>query len=130
VRRLASSASATNGQEQTVFATHDPEGYRTAAPGILMKTLCFGCETLMTEFRLRGGATLPAHAHPHEQTGYLVAGHIGLTIGAQTHDVGPGDSWCIPGGVQHAASILEDSVAVEVFSPVRQDYLPEGAQTG
>ena len=37
----------------------------------------------------------------------------------------PGDSWCIGGDVEHGAEILEDSVAVEVFSPVREDYLPK-----
>jgi quercetin dioxygenase-like cupin family protein len=36
----------------------------------------------------------------------------------------PGDSWSIPGGTQHGAAILQDSVAIEVFSPVREDYLP------
>jgi quercetin dioxygenase-like cupin family protein len=113
-----------------MFATHHPDGYRTVAPGIRMKTLCFGRETLMTEFRLLGGAPLPPHSHPHEQTGYLVSGNIALTIGDQTHDVRPGDSWCIPGGVRHGAAVLQDSVAVEVFSPVREDYLPKGAQAG
>ena len=37
----------------------------------------------------------------------------------------PGDSWCIPGHVEHRAEIIEDSVAIEVFSPVREDYLPD-----
>jgi quercetin dioxygenase-like cupin family protein len=37
----------------------------------------------------------------------------------------PGDSWCIPGGAEHEAQVLEDSVAIEVFSPIREDYLPE-----
>ena len=37
----------------------------------------------------------------------------------------PGDSWSIPGGMPHGAEVLEDSVAIEVFSPVRDDYLPE-----
>ena len=77
----------------------------------------------MTEFRLRKGAVLPRHAHPHEQTGYLVRGHIRLCIGDEEHDVRAGDSWCIPGGIEHSANILEDSVAIEVFSPVRDDYL-------
>jgi quercetin dioxygenase-like cupin family protein len=35
----------------------------------------------------------------------------------------PGDSWNIPGNVSHRAEILEDSVAIEVFSPVRENYL-------
>ncbi len=107
-----------------MFATHSPDGYQTPVPGIRMKTLCFGSHTLMTEFRLAGGATLPTHSHAHEQTGYLVDGHLVLTIGAERHDVTPGDSWCIPSDVDHGAQILQDSVAVEVFSPPREDYLP------
>jgi quercetin dioxygenase-like cupin family protein len=90
-----------------------------------MKTLCHGERTLMTEFLLERGASLPLHAHPHEQTGYLVKGHVRLTVGGRSHDVAPGDSWCIPSNVEHGAQILEDSVAIEVFSPVREDYLPK-----
>ena len=111
-----------------MFATHGDNGYRTPVPGIRMKTLCFGRHTLMTEFRLEGGSVLPSHSHPHEQTGYLTDGHLVLTIGDERHDVLPGDSWCIPGDVEHGAAILEDSVAVEVFSPVRSDYLPAAAR--
>jgi quercetin dioxygenase-like cupin family protein len=101
-----------------------PEGYLTPLPGISMKTLCFGARTLLTEFRLQAGSTLPAHSHPHEQTGYLVSGLMALTIGDETREVAPGDSWCIPGDVRHGAEALKSSVAVEVFSPVREDYLP------
>jgi quercetin dioxygenase-like cupin family protein len=110
-----------------VFTRSHADDYQTVAPGIRMRTLCFGRTTLMTEFRLLHDHVLPMHAHPHEQTGYLVSGHIALTIGDQTHDVVPGDSWCISGGVAHGAQVLQDSVAVEVFSPVREDYLPDGA---
>lgn len=99
------------------------DGYRQALEGIEQKTLVHGEKTLLVEFRLRKGAILPLHAHPHEQTGYLVEGMINLTIGAEVHKVNRGDSWCIPGGVLHGAEIIEDSVAVEVFSPVREDYL-------
>jgi quercetin dioxygenase-like cupin family protein len=108
-----------------VFERRDLEGYKTALPGIRMKTLCYGERTLMTEFLLERGSTLPGHSHPHEQTGYLVQGHMRLRIGDAEHEVRPGDSWCIPSGVEHGAQILADSVAVEVFSPVREDYLPK-----
>ena len=99
-------------------------GHREVADGIGLKTLVHGEKTLMSEFSLKGGNVLPAHAHPHEQTGYLVSGRIRLTIGDETFEVEPGDSWCIPGDVTHSAEIVEDSIAVEVFSPVREDYLP------
>ncbi len=107
-----------------MFSSHSEEGYKLAIEKIEMKTLVHGDKTLMSEFRLQQGALLPSHSHPHEQTGYLVSGHMLLTIGGQTFTVKPGDSWCIPGEVEHKAEVLADSVAIEVFAPLREDYLP------
>jgi quercetin dioxygenase-like cupin family protein len=107
-----------------MFLSGSDDGYVDALPGIRRRTLSYGHATLMSEFRLRAGSPLPMHDHPQEQTGYLVSGRLRLTIGGETHDVAPGDSWSIPGGVRHGAEALEDAVAIEVFSPVREDYLP------
>ncbi len=107
-----------------VFTRHSADGYRAVAPGIELRTLSHGEATLMAEFRLAAGNQLPTHRHPHEQTGYLVRGRIQLRIGDDAHEVAPGDSWCIPGGTEHGATILEDAIALEVFSPVRDDLLP------
>lgn len=107
-----------------MFTGHSADGFQTVAPGIEVRTLCHGEATLMAEFRLAAGNDLPTHSHPHEQTGYLVRGRIQLRIGGESHVVDPGDSWCIAGGVEHGATIVEDAVAVEVFSPVRDDLLP------
>lgn len=98
--------------------------FHQAVPGIELRTLAHGKRTLFTEFRLAKGGQLPRHAHPHEQTGYLVRGRLRLVIGDESHEMAPGDCWCIEGGVEHEATVLEDSVAIEVFSPVREDYLP------
>ena len=106
------------------FMERSAHGYGDPLPGIQQKTLVFGERTLMAEFRLKKDSLLPNHAHPYEQTGYLVAGHIVLNIGKREYDVQPGDSWCIPANETHGARIAADSVAIEVFSPVRPDYLP------
>lgn len=108
-----------------MFEKCSDDGYKQPLDGIRQKTLVHGDKTLMVEFRLQKGTALPLHSHPHEQIGYLVNGRIRLTIGANVHEVLPGDSWCIPGGELHCAEIIEESVAVEVFSPVREEYLPE-----
>ncbi|MBA4388626.1 MAG: cupin domain-containing protein [Verrucomicrobia bacterium] len=108
-----------------MFEKHSSEDYTDPLPGIRQKTLVFGERTLMTEFLLAKGCALPNHAHPFEQTGYLVKGHIVLRIGETEHDTMPGDSWCIPMNITHGARILEDSTAIEIFSPVRPDYLPK-----
>ncbi len=107
-----------------MFNKSDSSGFKDPLIKIKMKTLVFGEKTLLTEFRLEKGAVLPQHNHPHEQTGYLVSGRMDLTIGKVTHQVSPGDSWCIPGNTDHNACAHEDSIAIEIFSPVREDYLP------
>jgi quercetin dioxygenase-like cupin family protein len=107
-----------------MFEKRSDAGYHPALDGIERKTLVQGAKPLMTEFRLRKGSVLPRHSHSHEQTGYLVRGRMRVRIGTDQYEARPGDSWCIPGGVEHGADILEDSVAIEVFSPVRDDYLP------
>ncbi|KAB2887893.1 MAG: cupin domain-containing protein [Desulfobulbaceae bacterium] len=107
-----------------MFYKANPDGYKPVLPGINLKTLVFGEKTLFSEFRMQAGSTLPSHSHLYEQTGYLVSGKIRLTIGDEVFTVEPGDSWCIKSNVSHSAEILVDSVAIEVFSPVREDYLP------
>lgn len=98
--------------------------YQQVLDKIEMRTLVHGKKTLMSEFRLKNGAQLPRHSHPHEQTGYLISGQMRLTIGSETFQVEPGDSWTIDGDIEHEAVALEDSLAIEVFSPLREDYLP------
>jgi quercetin dioxygenase-like cupin family protein len=106
-----------------MFSKSSNDGYKQVLAGIEQKTLVYGDKTLMVEFRLQQGASLPLHSHPHEQTGYLVKGRIRLTIGTDVFEVQSGDNWCIAGNVLHCAECLEKAVAIEVFTPVREDYL-------
>ena len=106
-----------------MFYKVDHDGYKELLPGIMFKTLVHGEKTLLGEFRLAKGAVIPDLSHPHEQTGYLIKGQVTFTMGQERTVVEPGESWCIPGNAEHSAEALEDSVIVEVFSPVREEYL-------
>jgi len=92
--------------------------------GVHLKTMVYGTKTLLTEVRFEKGALIPAHSHPHEQTGYLVSGQMDFLVEGVHHIAKPGDSWNIAGSIEHGATALEESVVIEVFSPVREDYLP------
>ena len=106
-----------------VFRGHGDDGYVDMAPGIRRRTLAHGERTLIASFSLDAGSRIPEHSHPEEQTGFLVSGHITFHFGGAAHETRPGDAWAIPGGVIHSVDVREDSVAVEVFAPVRKDYL-------
>jgi len=106
-----------------MFAKHSSNGYTPLMKGLKIKTLCYGASTLMAEFQLEKDAELPEHSHPYEQTGYVISGEIRFTIERTSAVMGPGDSWCVPANILHKAEILEDSVAIEIFNPVREEYL-------
>ncbi len=105
-----------------MFGKKSNNGYAEVLSGIKIKTLVYGEKTLMTEFVLSKGSLLHEHTHTHEQIGYLVKGKIKLFIESNSQIINPGDSWCVPSNSRHRADILEDSSAVEVFAPCREEY--------
>jgi len=106
-----------------MFGAASRNGYKEIISGISIKTLSYGENSLLVEFLLKKGSSLPEHKHINEQTGYLVKGSIRLFIDGKSNVLHPGDSWTILSDVKHKAQILEDSVAIEVFSPRREDYI-------
>ncbi len=98
--------------------------------GVHLRANVYGAHTLLTEVRMEQGAVIPPHSHPHEQTGYLVSGQLEFLVDGERILAEPGDSWNIAGDIEHGATALVDSVVVEVFSPVREDYLPYYTQAG
>ncbi len=66
---------------------------------------------------------VPMHAHPNEQSGYVVSGKYRLKFNDFDEVLEAGDSYTIPKNVQHSIKILEAGEVVDVFTPPREDYL-------
>lgn len=107
-----------------MFKKSKADGTAEVIQGIHLKTLVYGNKTLMTEVLLEKDATIPPHEHPYEQTGYLISGCMEFIIDGAKQIAEPGDSWSIADNVEHSATAIEKTVVIEVFSPVREDYLP------
>ena len=102
-----------------MFSKAEKYPYREVLDGIRLRALAHGTATQMVEFLLHSDKELPLHDHPYEQTGYLIRGAMELQIGDESFQIGPGDSWTIPSGVPHAARVSEESLVIEIFSPIR-----------
>ena len=90
--------------------------------GIPFDLLATGDRLMVTRMRYETGMTVAAHTHEHEQAGYVISGRYRQTAaGAVTH-LGPGDSYVIAGGIQHAMDVLEGGHVLDVFTPPREDY--------
>jgi quercetin dioxygenase-like cupin family protein len=107
-----------------MFTKKDTRNFRPLIEGVTMRPLAWEEKTILCEFKLEKGHKIPSHQHPYEQTGYLISGKLNFRIAKTWHLAHAGDSWSIPENVEHEVEILEDSVVLELFSPIRPDYLP------
>jgi len=94
------------------------------APGCRARTP-YGKHLMLSHLRIEPGAQVPPHSHPHEQAGMLLSGRMELTIGDETRVVAPGSMYIIPADTPHRAVAIgpEPAVVLDVFSPVREDYV-------
>jgi quercetin dioxygenase-like cupin family protein len=91
-------------------------------PGVVRRTLTEGERMMLVEVTLAQGAVVPPHTHPHEQIGYLASGRLLFEVGDERRELAAGDSWLVPSNVPHGVTALESSVAIDVFSPPREEY--------
>ncbi|HEY9593058.1 MAG TPA: cupin domain-containing protein [Spirochaetia bacterium] len=96
--------------------------------GIVRTTIAYNDEVMLCHFTLKKGSVIPLHRHAAVQNGYLVRGRIRMIWETGREFLaGPGDGWCFASNEGHRAEILEDSEAIECFTPSRPEYEPGGA---
>lgn len=68
-------------------------------------------------------AIIPQHVHEHETATTILKGSLKLTVDGRTVFLHAGDSFIIPSWAPHQAEILELSEVIDVYTPIREDYL-------
>jgi quercetin dioxygenase-like cupin family protein len=104
------------------FCNMENREAKEIAPGVQIRTF-WGNEMLLSIADFIANVVVPVHSHPHEQAGTLISGEFELTIGGETRWLKPGDSYIIPGGVEHGGGTGDTPARVlDIFSPVRKEY--------
>ena len=93
--------------------------------GLRRQVMSYSPSMMLVRHRMRKGWVGAHHSHPHEQMVYVVDGHLLFQHPGGQFEVKTGDSFLVPGGVEHQASALEDSEVLDVFTPYREDYAPK-----
>ena len=101
--------------------------HKELLPGAL--AAAFGGEAAMVNHvRLAAGTEVPEHAHPEEQLTLVLAGRILFELEGEAAELGPGEAVWVPQNARHRVRALEESVVLDVFSPVRRDLLEKLGQ--
>lgn len=88
----------------------------------LWRRFVSGQRITMAQFLFAKGGTVPRHQHENEQFTYVVEGTLRFTVGDEEVIVRHGEVPQIPPSVPHSALALDDTVDLEIFSPVRADW--------
>ena len=92
--------------------------------GVSRRVLAYTDALMCVENTFQTGAVGALHSHPHTQITYVVSGRFSFTIDGETHQVGPGDTLLKTDGVEHGCTCLEAGVLLDIFNPMREDFLP------
>jgi unsaturated pyranuronate lyase len=82
-----------------------------------------GDRVTIARFELKRGGVVPQHAHENEQVSLVLSGALRFKIDGREETIRGGDVLQIPGNVPHEVEVLEDAIVIDVFSPIRQDWI-------
>jgi len=110
------------------FQHHDWNGIPSERlPDGSQRQMIWGERLTVCRLRLPKRLVTPVHTHPNEQMTIVVRGPVLFTIGNEQRIVTTGDVLHFPPNMRHGATMLDEEVIlIDVFSPVREDFLPQG----
>ncbi len=90
---------------------------------VISRKIISGEKAMVAQVFLKKGAVVPEHRHESEQITYILEGALQFQLEGQEIVVHKGEVLRIPSNVPHRAVALEDTVDLDIFSPIRTDWL-------
>ncbi|HEY7056821.1 MAG TPA: cupin domain-containing protein [Vicinamibacterales bacterium] len=82
----------------------------------------------VAQFHLNAGGVVPRHSHENDQMTCVLSGALRFVWPGGTADVRAGETARIPSQMAHEVHVLEDALVIDVFTPVRRDWI-DGTDT-
>ena len=90
---------------------------------MISRKIVTGEREMLSQVYLKKGALVPMHSHESEQMTYILQGALKFFVGGEEIIVREGEVLHIPSWVEHQAEALDDTFELDVFSPIRQDWV-------
>ena len=116
-------------RESPAFVLKAQAPVEDIGPGLKRQLLGYNDRIMAVRVWFEEGAVGELHKHPHSQVAYVESGRFDVTIGKETKTLTAGDSFYVAPETMHGAVCREAGVLIDMFSPVREDFLPEDGQS-
>ena len=91
--------------------------------GVVRQIMGYNDSLMLARASFEEGSIGYTHSHPHAQLAYVESGVFEFTIDSETMTLKTGDCAYVPPGAEHGATCLEAGVLLDMFSPLREDFL-------
>lgn len=92
--------------------------------GVVRKVLAYSENLMNVELKFEKGAIGAKHSHPHEQIGYIISGSLLFQEeGKEDKVLVTGDSYYVEPDVVHGVVALEETMLLDIFTPMRKDFV-------
>jgi quercetin dioxygenase-like cupin family protein len=98
------------------------------ATELVSRKIVRGERQILAQVYLKRGALTPLHRHDSEQMTYVLQGALRCLVGGEEVVVREGEVLHIPSGAPHQAEALEDTFELDVFSPIRREWIDDQEQ--
>lgn len=105
------------------FISGEQLEWETVGEGLKRKIMGYDDKIMLVKVHFEVGAVGVMHEHYHSQVTYVESGSFDVTIGEETKTLVGGDSFYIPPHVMHGAICTKAGVLIDVFSPIREDFM-------
>ncbi len=109
--------------ETKVFILNKDISWEPTAPGIKRKIMAYDESLMLVKVEFETGGIGALHRHHHSQITHIESGIFEVEIDGVKKVLTTGDAFYIPSNVLHGAVCLEAGVLIDVFSPMREDFL-------
>lgn len=96
---------------------------QAAGNGMTRRVMAYNEEIMAVENTFETGAIAPVHSHVHAQIAYVVEGVFDFEIAGEIRTVKKGDSLMLASNVPHGCVCLEAGIVLDVFTPMRKDFV-------
>ncbi|WP_425408455.1 cupin domain-containing protein [Hyphococcus sp.] len=116
-------------RESLAFVFKSQSPVEAIDPGMKRQLLGYNDEIMAVRVWFEKGAVGQLHKHPHSQVAYVESGKFEVTVGDVTKTLIAGDSFYVAPDTMHGAVCTETGVLIDMFSPVREDFLGESERS-
>ncbi len=110
-------------ESNKVFIENESIAWENVADGVRRKIMAYDENLMVVKVQFETGGIGTLHQHHHVQISHVESGTFEVEIDGEKKILKAGDVFYVPSNLIHGAVCLEAGVLIDIFNPMREDFV-------